>query len=691
MGEAENEQLAVRPADAVDHAANKPAVEVIKTRTYREIAERYLNGHKAKDDVEAGHLGLTFAEATSVMASDLAEFFHAHGKLHGIDTLLPGEISNEAVLGIPGENGKRIYPVNVAFGMTLGKIRARQIRAGINEAVSRMASRRDAEGQRRLRSQMTDYKDKTNFTKVGAGNTYTIATAIKHATDRIALASDRGGSPALAPDTLDRSAACKAAEERTAGPQRAAIRAASLPAEISHGDHLETTGTLDMLLHWGNSIEHGEAPDMNDVLALAKQCAQMNYLSDAQLDLLSSDVARRIHSPFGLLDPTGHAGMVAGLYLYSGEAPYEVLKLASAYMDASAADQYLVTGNFAALINNAQSHLEKAIRNSRVRWTGKITVSPTAVDIIRLLAAIAGREADELIWPDGLLEEVLRGYDVGPEDIPGAVNLLKATFSVHRSHPGVDEWWSPSVKWNTIGCRILERIATFDHLMSGEDREDLKVKASRSLPLERLSELRDNLIRAESDFPQTVREEEDGTIISRSTFAYKSLIGANKWLWQFGRQKAVNFLTATKREKETAHLFVRGMTDHPSGATSRIPSIPNRRPQVQFESPRDWVSIATSKEAVRALMEKGAKPTLGPGPRTTEDVLLDILIRAENFPHTRPRQNQSITGWITERVDELNLLEEDMDDLIDLLYQGEELSTLLEAIVRGLKEEETGR
>lgn len=697
MAEAEDEQLTVGARAAGNAAAKQPLVTIINTRTYLEIAEHYLNNHIAKKDIEVGHLDLTFAEAVKVMAADLAEFFHARGKLHGVDTLLPGEISNAAVLGIPRENGKKkVYPVNVAFGMTLGKIRSRRIIAGINEAIDRMAAHRDAEGQRRLQAQLTLHKKDTNFTKIGAGNTYTVASAIDHAVHLVSIASDRGGFPTLAADTLSRIMACQAAEESTAGPAFAAIKSASLPAEVgSHADQLEVQarGTLDNLLRWDEALEYGEVSNLEGALDLAKQCAQMDYLQNEELDRLSDDVARRIHHPFGLMNETGHADLVAGLYLYTGEAPYEVLKLASAYMAASAAEQHFSTGDFAALVNAAQSSLDKAVKNSRVRWTGKVTLRPTAMDILRLLAATTAKATDnpgDPEWPEGLLEELLRNYEVRPGDLPAGVNLLKKAFSISMEQSGTGPlaWWDPSTKWNTTGSRIMERIATFDYSMTSEDRDDLKAKADKVLPLKRLSELRDNLVRGESEFPQTVRKGEN-----RSVFTHESLMETNKWLWKFGRLQAIEFFAAVKHEKESAYRFLRGMTAERVSPGPKAPVAPRHLhthgDNVPVQSPQDWFTIATSKDAT-ALMREGAGAKSSTGPRTSADLLLDIVTRAENFPYTRPAQGRSIPDWISERVDELNLLEDDMDDLVDL-YQRDELSSLLEAIVRVLKEKETGQ
>ncbi|WP_142060018.1 hypothetical protein [Pseudarthrobacter sp. B4EP4b] len=698
MSEAEDEQLTVGPSDVANDATTEPVIKIISTRTYLEIAEHYLNDHVVKEDIQVGSIDLTFAEATKVMAADLAEFFRARGKLHGVDTLIPGEISNAAVLGIPRENGKKkIYPVNVAFGMTLGKIRSRRIVEGINDAIERMAAHRDADGQRRLRAQLSLYKKATNFTKIGAGNTYTVTSAIDHAINLVSIASDRGGSPTLAADTLSRIMACKAAEESTVGPAFTAIKSASLPAEVgSHADRLEVQvrGTLDNLLRWDEALEYGEVSNLTGALDLARQCAQMDYLQNEQLDLLSDDVARRIHHPFGLMNVTGHAGMVAGLYLYTGEAPYEVLKLASAYMDASAAEQHFSTGDFAALVNAAQSSLDKAVKNSRVRWTGKVTLRPTAMDILRLLAATTAKAIDnpgDPEWPEGLLEELLRNYEVRPEDLPAGVNLLKKAFSISMEQSGTGPlaWWDPSTKWNTTGSRIMERIATFDYSMTSEDRDDLKAKADKVLPFKRLSELRDNLVRGESEFSQTVRKGED-----RSVFIHESLMETNKWLWKFGRLQAIEFFAAVKHEKESAYRFLRGIT---AERVSPGPKAPVSSSHHQshgdngtVQSPKDWFSIATSKDATLALMREGAGAKSSTGPRTTADLLLDIVTRAENFPYTRPAQGRSIPDWISERVDELNLLEEDMDDLVDL-YQRDELSSLLEAVVRALKEKETGQ
>lgn len=695
MPEAEDEQLTVGPGDVANDAATEPVIKIINTRTYLEIAEHYLNDHVVIKDIQMGSIDLTLAEAIRVMAADLADFFHARGKLHGVDTQLPGEISNAAVLGIPRENGKKkIYPVNVAFGMTLGKIRSRRIGEGINEAIDRMAAHRDAEGQRRLRAQLTLYKKATNFTKIGAGNTYTITSAIDHAINLVSIASDRGSSPALATDTMSRIMACKAAEENRTGPAFAAIKSASLPAEVgSHADQLEVQakGALYDLLRWDRALEYGEVSNLTRALDLAKQCAQMDYLQNEQLDLLSDDVARRIHHPFGLMNVNGHAGMVAGLYLYTGEVPYEVLKLASAYMGASAAEQHFSTGDFAALIIAAQSSLDKAIKNSRVRWTGKITLRPTAMDILRLLADTTAKATHNPgcpEWPEGLLEELLRKYGVRPEDVSAGVNLLKKAFSMEQSGTGPLAWWDPSTKWNTTGSRIMERIATFDYSMTSEDRDDLKAKADKVLPFKRLSELRDNLVRGESEFPQTVRKGEN-----RSVFTHKSLMETNKWLWKFGRRQAIEFFAAVKHEKENAYRFLRGMTAECVSSGPKVPVAPRHHHPHRnsgAQSPQDWFAIATSKDAILALMREGAEAKSSAGSRTTPDLLLDIVTRAENFPYTRPAQGRSIPDWISERVDELNLLEEDMDDLVDL-YQRDELSSLLEAIVRALKEEETGQ
>lgn len=687
----------LRPPEPQGRADQPPKsfVTQVDTSTFLKIAENYLNRHKAKLDINTGQLGLTFPAAAQLMAEALAEILPVRGKVLDIDTKLPGEISNAAVSGTTDQNGKKSLPCNIAFGSTLGKLRTERIRAGIRESIHKMATHRDAEGKRRLHAELTRFNATQNYTKVGAGNAYTIDGAIKHVLDRVAVASDRGGPATLATDILSRIGSSRAAELGIAGPRFITVSAAAIPAEkglYTNSQHDAANSPLDELVRWDDSVEYEEAPNMQRVRDLAEQCAMMDYLTIEQLNQLSEDVARRIHHPFGLTETAGHAAMLTAFYLYTGEAPYAAMQQAWVYTSESDAAQQFWSGRFGQLIDTVQAALVKAIKKSPLRWMGRVDVRPSATDTLRLLAATVATARTESpqapVWPQGLLEEVLRRYGVSDEDVPGAAKLLEGSFSLQHSPTGEIQWWKPSQKWNTVGCRILERVATFDYNMTGGDLEDLRARASHILPLNRLSELRDNLVRAETDFPQTVREGE-----SRSQFTHGSLEETNAWLWKFGRLQATTFFKEFKNERENAHRGVRGLEAERMGTGVR--AIPPRQRAGTVQTPNNWFVLATSRHATRMLSKSsGSSASAHPGMTAAETrsaavSLLNILGRAENYPATRPDPGQEIPEWVSERVEEFNSLEEDIEQLIDP-YETNVMAILLEVAVRLTIEKEAG-
>ncbi|KQR80354.1 hypothetical protein ASF98_18850 [Arthrobacter sp. Leaf337] len=533
-----------------------------------------------------------------------------------------------------------------------------------------------------------------NYTKVGAGNAYTIEGAIKHVVDRVAVASDRGGPAALAPDILARIVASRATEFSIASSRFTTVSAAAAPAESglhTNGLNDEAHSPLDDLLRWDDSMEPEALPNLQRAKDLAEQCAMMDYLTLEQLDQLSDDVARRIHHPFGLTETDGHAAMLTAFYLYTGEAPYAAMQQAWTYASASDAAQHFRSSRYGPLMDTLQSALVKAIQKSPVRWMGRVDVRPSVMDMLRLLAATVftarTESPQEPVWPKGLLDAVLHRYGVSDEDVPGAARLLEGSFSLERSLAGEIQWWEPSQKWNTVGCRVLERVATFDYNMTGGDLEDLRARASYVLPAQRLSELRDNLVRAETEFPQTVREGKN-----RSQFTHGSVEETNAWLWKFGHLQATTFFKKFKNERENAHRGVRGLEGERNGTGVKAVPTPRQR-SGKLQTPNNWFVLATSTYATSMLSKSsGSSASAHPGmsaaeTRSAAASLLNILGYAKNYPATRPDPKQEIPEWINERVEEFNALEEDIEQVIDP-YETNVMAILLEVAVRLSIEEE---
>ncbi|MEO5316205.1 hypothetical protein PV772_19155 [Pseudarthrobacter sp. CC12] len=673
----------------------KGRVTQIDTSTFRKIAEHDLRQDrrdKALADIEAGALDLTFHEAADLMARALAEYFAGQGHPHGIYTELPGEIRIKATEGDRAKSGAKVLPCNVAFEATLGKLRTQRIRAGIKEAMAKISAHRDEAGRRKLRQQLTFFNDKKiNYNKIGAGNAFTVADAIQHVIDRVAIAADRGRPPTLAPDILSRIEAARAAESYTADLELTSVAAAALPAEHSvriASLHYDNGGPLEYLLRWSDSLGNGDSQARHDATELAKQCASMDYLSLEELDRLSDEVARRIHHPFGLLNTAGHADMVTALYLYAGEAPHTAIKRAWAYVNASDAAHHLQAGNYEQLVTSVLASLDKTLRKNAVRWMQKVQVRPSAVDLLRLLSATAAQAAVDpknAVWPDGLMDEVLRHYGVNDDEIPMAAELLKDAFSLARPEGDEVDWWEPSLQWNTVGSRILQRIATFDYTMSEADLEDLRAHASQTLALTRLTELRSNLVRAESSFPQTIRGKED-----RGHFTRQSVEATNKWLWKQGGLQAASFFKRVKNEKNALYGKVRGLGQSKASQSDLAVAAQARRKVAHSQTSSDWFSIATGSEAI-ALLRKD--PTLGSDrgirrgeARSAADRLLNILGVAAGNPESQPADGQGIGEWIDEQVERLNALAEDLDDLIHPSHSTT-LSILLEETVRATNKE----
>lgn len=677
--------------------------------TFTEIVNGYLESKnpKAKADISAGDLDKTLPEAVHLMATALAEHFAGSGTIHGTNTPLPSHIAEAAK-----QTGQKT-PLYRAFESTLGQLRMKMIRQKVRATILSNAAVEDEAKQRALREALTSVgRSPSPYKGLGWGMKYTIVEAHDVVVEKIEAAARRylesnktaegvNTEVQLTNDVLDRSIAFQAAETKLAGPRIAALEAACLPTTT---EMLSLT-PLESLISWNKAAGFTGQPSLASITKLAKQCAKMDLLGFDDLDALSTDVARRIHHPFGLMDTQRHAHMLAAQYVFKGEAPYCAMDLAWRLLIQNDAAASLTSRNYENLVGKVFAALYEGIRLAKryVYWLGLLDAQPAAADVIRLLAAVVTATDDhqekEIHWPEGLLETVLERYGVDDTDISSTVALLQNAFPLSEETRRKANWTNPAFSWNTVGStyRYLLVDFAFKTWLSQADLEDLKDQADQRIPEMVLSDLRDGMVRADSTFPQ-------GT---RRIFNFTGVLGTNSWLKQNLQRRATRTFAQMEKIRKDAYRTIRGLAqtqlhEEIQNATGNHNHHPDERP-----SPGNWFALATSQPVLARLNKLVSSATALPEMTASETrdaalMVLNFLVRAQNYPRTAPRSGQDFRDWLLERVEEKNSLGQYMEDpdgtantldeieeapdmdaasFIDL-YAAENLAILLEVTVR---------
>lgn len=696
MADTPVEQLTEEPDER-----NSPPVIRYNLDTFSGIAKHYLTKVHigTMKDIDTGVLGLTFLEAQQILAAALAEHFLVDGEVYGTETRLKSEISTAAQIRGPKK------PITVAYERSLGKHRKKIIKDLVYSAVSTTGTHQGEPFKSALEAVLKKkgindpYKDKGNMQKASIAESVDelYAKIVSGANRYVSTIEAMGigdSTPKLAYDTLDRLDVFEATERSASVAEFTAVEAAVAPTD---SDALEQ-GPLEGLLHW----HRFDAPDterLKGIIDLAKQCAEMENLGPEELDALSTDVARRAHHPFGLMSSDDHAHMITAIYLYAGEAPNTAMKKAwNALSRSEDVARQIESGQYMPLIASVNDALVEGIRRATndLSWMRTLEVRPTAVDMLRLLAAIASMhdvDSENPDWPDGLLEEVLRYYHVPTADIPAGVELLKLAFPLTEPPSAEEIWWHPSRDWNTMGCLILQLVATFDYNLSQTDLEKIRKEASRVAPQQRLLELRLNIVRAESGFPQG----------RRRTYIHNSVSSVNGWLRKFGKQQAKSYLVDFKNRLKSTFIDVRAgaaatMEDPASGhGVSQSVDLPVD----EGSSPTDWFVHAISEQTTEFLSRlthtdtpfSGFSATAGISAANTAETrtlaltLLSYINRARNQKDIAPPPQAK--RWLNDAVEEQNELN-DLDDQLDPTNTAL-LASLLEETIRLAQEKEAGK
>jgi hypothetical protein len=715
MPEKPVEQLTEDPDDSDRQETTEPApLSGSPSTTFTDIVIGFLDAtkHPVRTDLETGELDKTLPEAVQLMAKALAEHFSAKGEIHGTDTPITGKVAEDAKK--KGQN----TPLYLAFESTLGKLRMTALRQKVKATIHAKAAVEDELNRRALRTALTSVnRNSSPYKGMGYGHKYTLIEAhdlvvedVKTAARRYLESSETpdGGSTKaeLAKDVLARAAARESTETQLAAPRIAAIQAAYAPTAAD----MLSMNPLENLLRWDNNSGFSGQASMDGITRLAKQCAKLNLLSLRDLDALSTDVARRVHHPFGLLDTKRHTHMLTALYLFAGEAPSTAMDFAWRLLAESTAADMVNSGHHHELVRTVLAALNEGIKLAHryVRWLRIIPAQPAAMDVLRLLAAIvtAHREAgSKHCWPEGLLDSLLDHYGVCEADIPAAVELLQAAFPLDEGPSCDASWRDPSIVWNTAGSAYSWLLVSFAYSswLSQADLEDLKEEADQHVPLAVLSELRDCMVRSDASFAQG----------KRRIFTHESVLGSNKWLKRNLNRRANTAFAKMGALRRDAYQTIRGLARDQLQSEIQAAAghaAEHRPPSAQRSSPTDWFVLATTEHTTDKLTKLASSNKAHPGMTTSETraaalTLLGFLNRARTTSQAAPRPGQKIQDWLSDRIEETNVLgnhsmtdvdnPEDVEDMNDEyfidLYEAHRLASLLEETVRYAQEEEDGK